>query len=166
MDRQEALDELAHIGISGEKVYLIDLIPLIEMILADGKIHEGEIAVLHLWVQRQVRHINQLAGYKIITVEDAMRFADRFLTPGINPDLLVKIRQCIGPLRLANQEGDYSERLLKRILSGCLEIAAASVTNYPYGIGERINRKEKTLFVEILKTFHGYAPNIMSMEIE
>ena len=166
MDRQEALNELARIGISGEKVYLIDLIPLIEMALADGTIQDGEIAVLNLWVQKQVKHINQLAGYNIITIEDAMKFVDRFLTPEIDTDLLVKMRQCIGPLRLANQEGDYSERLLKRILSGCLEIAAASVTSYPYGIGERINQKEKTLFVEILKTFHRYAPNLMPMEIE
>lgn len=166
MDRQEALDELARFGIFGEKVYLIDLIPLIEMILADGKIHEGEVAVLHLWIQRQIKHINQLAGYTAVTVEDAMRFVDRFLAPGIDPALLVNIRQCIGPLRLANQEGNYSEKLLKRILFGCMEIASASVTDYPYGIGERINRKEKALFLEILETFQEYVPNLTSMEPE
>lgn len=166
MDRQEALDELARIGIFGEKVYFIDLVPLIEMILADGKIRDGEITVLHLWAERQVRHINRLAGYKIVTTEDAIQFVNRFLDPETNPGLLVKIRQCIGPLRFSNQEGNYSERLLKRILSGCMEIAAASVTNYPYGIGERINRKEKILFLEILETFKNYVPSLMPMEME
>jgi hypothetical protein len=41
MMRRDAIAELAKHGIKGAQIYLIDLIPLIEMMWADGRIQHG-----------------------------------------------------------------------------------------------------------------------------
>ncbi|WP_446011489.1 hypothetical protein [Candidatus Electrothrix sp.] len=46
ISRKNAVKALEDFGITGEQVYLIDLIPLIEIMWADGQIQKGEIAVL------------------------------------------------------------------------------------------------------------------------
>lgn len=100
LDRQEALDFLASLGIEKEKIHLIDLVPLIEMIWADGKVQPGELVILKRWLHKHVEHINQMAGYKIIRLSDAMAFAQRFLIRQPKQGLLKKIRHCIGPVRM------------------------------------------------------------------
>jgi hypothetical protein len=107
-----------------------------------------------------------MAGYRIISITDAIRFADRFLTSRPDPDHLRKIRQCIGPVRLSTREGNYAEKLAKRILSACMDIASSSVTEYPYKFQDRFSREEKLLFMDILETFHEYAPNFKATETD
>jgi hypothetical protein len=50
--RQRAIDELEQHGIRGPNVYLIDIIPLIEMIWADGRVQEGELEILRTFCTR------------------------------------------------------------------------------------------------------------------
>ena len=157
LDRQEALDFLVGLGIEKEKIYLIDLVPLIEMIWADGKIQPGELIILKHWIHKHVTHINQMAGYKIIHLSDAMQFAQRFLICQPKPELLKKIRHCIGPVRMHAKGGDYNHKLLKNILFACLDIASSSVKEYPYEISGRFSQSEKNLFFDILTTFREYA---------
>ena len=59
---EEAIEELESYGITGAQIYLIDLIPLIEMIWADGKAQGSEISLLADFLKRHVEHINALAG--------------------------------------------------------------------------------------------------------
>ncbi|BBO80932.1 hypothetical protein DSCO28_14980 [Desulfosarcina ovata subsp. sediminis] len=157
LDRQEALDFLASLGIENEKIYLIDLVPLIEMIWADGKIQPGELVILKCWLHKHVEHINHIAGYKIIRLSDAMQFAQRFLTCQPKPGLLKKIRHCIGPVRMHTPGRVYDRKLLKNILFACLDIASSSVREYPYKISGRFSQSEKNLFLDILATFREYA---------
>lgn len=164
MDRKEALEELARLGIEGETVYLIDMIPLIEMIWADGQVQAGEITILDHWIRQQVQHLNQMAGYEMIGLADSIRFAKRFLSVRPDPDHLRKIRQCIGPVRLNTPGTNYGKKLLKRILSACMDIAASSVTEYPYGFRDRFNKSEKALFLDILATFRKYTLDAKAYE--
>ncbi|GAB6909856.1 conserved hypothetical protein [Desulfosarcina cetonica] len=157
LDRQDALDFLASLGIENEKIYLIDLVPLIEMIWADGKIQPGELVILKIWIHKHAAQINQMAGYKIIRLSDAMEFAQRFLIRQPKPGLLKKIRHCIGPVRMHAKGGSYNHKLLKNILFGCLDIASSSVKEYPYEISGRFSQSEKNLFLDILATFREYA---------
>ena len=60
---EEAIEELEHFGISGAQIYLIDLIPLIEMIWADGKAQDAEVSILDDYLKKHVKHINSTAGY-------------------------------------------------------------------------------------------------------
>ncbi len=43
---QEAIEDLNLFGIKEPYTYLSDIIPLIEMIWADGEAHESELAIL------------------------------------------------------------------------------------------------------------------------
>ncbi len=49
---QEAIEDLNLFGIKEPYTYLIDIIPLIEMIWADGEAHESELAILDEMVQQ------------------------------------------------------------------------------------------------------------------
>ena len=60
----DAIAELEGFGITGAQIYLIDLIPLIEMIWADGKAQDSEVSILADYSKAHVKHINQLAGYE------------------------------------------------------------------------------------------------------
>lgn len=157
LDRQEALDFLASLGIEKEKIHLIDLVPLIEMIWADGKVQPGELVILKRWLHKHVEHINQMAGYKIIRLSDAMAFAQRFLIRQPKQGLLKKIRHCIGPVRMHTPGRAYDRKLLKNIIFACLDIASSSVREYPYEISGRFSQSEKNLFLDILETFREYA---------
>ena len=49
--RETALAELRRFGIRGPNVYLIDLIPLIEMVWADGRAQPAELDHLETFVR-------------------------------------------------------------------------------------------------------------------
>ena len=72
--RQRAIDELEQHGIRGPNVYLIDIIPLIEMIWADGRVQEGELEILKDFLHAHVSRINRMAGYEVLTYEKARNF--------------------------------------------------------------------------------------------
>ena len=63
---------------------------------------------------------------------------------------LRNLSACTGFLRK-----DHRKRELfnKSLLGICIDIAASSVTKYPYGLHERFNAAEKKCFFEILDTF-------------
>ena len=62
LTRQEAIDRLRDFGIQGEQVYLIDLIPLVEMIWADGSAQQSEVAIFETYLEQHIARINTLAG--------------------------------------------------------------------------------------------------------
>ena len=61
MTRQEAIDRLRDFGIQGEQVYLIDLIPLVEMIWADGAAQRSEVAIFEAYLKQHVERVNTRA---------------------------------------------------------------------------------------------------------
>ena len=152
MTRQEAIEELQQYNIHDAQIYLIDIIPLIEILWADGKVQLGEIAILNEYLKKHVSHVNQIAGDDIITLEEANDFASRFLKKRPDPQLLKTLRSFITPIRFSCSNKISKELLRESLLAACLDIAAISVADYPYQLHERFNPAEKRCFFEILES--------------
>ncbi len=155
ISRQEAIDQLRLCGIEGTEVYLIDIIPLIEMIWADGRAQEAEIELLADFLKRHVNHINRIAGCKLLSLKSAKKFALRFLRKRPDPKLLQLLRNLIKPVRLATSDILADDETCMSLLAACLDIASSSVTKYPYGLNDRFNSSEKKCFFEILDSLEG-----------
>ena len=52
-NRQEAIEDLSMFGIKEPYTYLLDIVPLVEMIWADGEAHESELAVLDEYLHKR-----------------------------------------------------------------------------------------------------------------
>ena len=151
--REEILEQLSSLGITGKDVYFIDYIPLIEMIWADGQAQKGEVDIFYDFLKNHVQHLNQAAGYKAFKLRDAVKFVSKFLKKRPSPKILKTLRNlaaCSGYLREDRQK---RELFKDSLLAICMDIAASSVTKYPYGLHERFNTAEKQCFFEILDTF-------------
>jgi hypothetical protein len=155
MTRQDAIDRLHDFGIYGEQVYLIDLIPLLEMIWSDGYAQQSEINIFETYLTQHVARINGLAGYKILTIESAHAFVQRFLTDRPSEKLMETLRSLLPPVRLASSDTDGNEQLRSSVLQGCLDIAASSVTHDPSEAVDRFCSAEKQCWFEIFDTLHG-----------
>ena len=154
--RESAIDILGCYGIEGEDVYLIDIIPLIEMIWADGMVLDTEILLLDDYICRHVNHINTQAGYEIITVEHARAFAQQFLIDRPAPELLRTIRSLIPPVRSSVSDPAANEALRESLIAACLDIASSSTSEYPYELDERFRLAEKYCFFDILDSLEGF----------
>ena len=155
MTRQEAIDRLRDFGIQGEQVYFIDLIPLVEMIWADESAQRSEVAIFQSYLEQHVKRVNTLAGYSMLTVEAAQTFIQRFLDKRPSEKLLQTLRSLIPPVRLVNSDDTANEALRSSLLQGCLDIAASSVTEYPYESVERFCSSEKQCWFEIFDTLNA-----------
>ncbi len=152
LSREEILQEIVNNhDLSPQHIYLLDLIPLIEMIWADGKTQDAEISLLYDYVIRHLAELNNEAGGEdIVTVDDANAFLDRFLATRPDPALLKSLRELA--LTLSQQHSD-PQRTANRgnnLLNFCLDIAAAAVAEYPYEKHDRVMESEKRLLTEIM----------------
>lgn len=154
MTRQEAIERLRDFNIQNEEVYLIDLIPLIEMIWSDGQAQASEIGIFKDFIHKHVEQVNGIAGYKMLTIDKAEQFINRFLQERPSAKLLETLRSLIPPLRLASSDEDANHDLRTSLLQGCLDIAASSVTHYPYETLERFCASEKKCWFEIFETLN------------
>ena len=148
--RQEAVEELHKFGIQGAQLYLIDFLPLIEMLWADGKAQVGEIILLSEYVDRHVKHLNSLAGCKVVSSDEARAFVARYLEERPEPKLLRTLCALIAPVRLSSSDHSLNDALRGSILAACIDIAASCVTEYPFEGHERFTLEEKRCFFEIL----------------
>ncbi|THB81380.1 MAG: hypothetical protein D3926_02415 [Desulfobacteraceae bacterium] len=151
--RKQSLSKLKKHGITGANVYLIDLIPLIEMIWADGKAQEAEVSILQTYLDHHVKHINHIAGYTVLDVEAATTFIQGFLKKRPDPGLLKTLRDLIPSVRLSSTDTQASDLVKESLLAACLDIAASCVIRYPYGLSERFDPREKRCFFEIVESF-------------
>jgi len=150
--RQYAIEELRKFGIKGPHVYLIDIIPLVEMIWADGRVQQGETDILYDYMEKHVNHINELAGCEILSSENAKRFVSVFLKKRPHEDLLKTLRSFIEPVRLSSSDTKLCNHSKESLLAACLDIAASAVTEYPYKLNERFNPQEKLCYFEIMES--------------
>lgn len=151
--REQAIEDLSMFGIKEPYTYLIDIIPLIEMIWADGEAHESELAILDEYLHKRVQQINEMAGYKVMSFEDAQAFAYRFIKHRPQPEFLRRLRALVGPIILSSSDARYGEPLTKLMFEACIDIAANAVRKYPYGLHDRFDSGEKRCFYEIIMTF-------------
>jgi hypothetical protein len=147
-NRAEALRRLARFGIRGAEVYLVDLVPLVEMIWADGAAQDEERDELRSYARRHVARLNRQAGYTVLKEADAEAFVDRFLHERPDPALLAELRALVAPLRLSSSDEADNEALRSSLLASCLHIAARA--GAPEGGTRRITGVERATFFEIL----------------
>lgn len=153
LTRAEALHRLARFGIRGAEAYLVDLVPLIEMIWADGDAQPEEVEELLGYVHRHVRRLNDVAGYTMLKEADARAFVQRFLRERPDPELLAELRALVAPLRLSSSNEADNEAVRSCLLSSCLHIAARSAP--PGGGHRRITDLERATFFEILDSLEA-----------
>jgi hypothetical protein len=148
----EVIEELKNYGITGAQVYLIDIIPLIEIIWADGKAQGTEISLVADFLKKHVKHINGMAGYQALSLDEAKAFVRKFLKKRPDPKLLATLRSFIAPVRLKSSDPARSEKLKESLLAACLDIASSSVPENPHGLHDRFTSDEKRCFFEIMQS--------------
>jgi hypothetical protein len=151
LSRPEAIDRLARHGITGADVYLLDFLPLIEMMWADGLVQPRELALLDAFVAEHVEAINAMAGLQVLSTDEARRFAGRFLDVRPDDRLMDELRALIPPVRLNSSDASGNDAQREAIIGWCLDIAAACVTEYPYGDRERFKASEKQRLYAIMR---------------
>lgn len=151
LTRPEAVERLERHGIDGTDVYLLDLIPLIEMMWADGLLQGPEQDLFDRFMLDHVEAINALAGTAVLSADQARRFASRFLAERPDDGLLRELRDLVPPMRLQSSDAAGNEVRRRAIVEWCLDIGAACVTGYPYGSRERFKDVEKARFFSILR---------------
>ncbi len=152
MSRHDALQRLESFGITGSDVYLIDTVPLLEMIWADGRVQAEELAILDGFLRSHIKNVNELFGADVITYEQAHRFVARFLGERPDPELFSLFRSIVPLVATDSESGVMSIARRRAMLDFCLDIGAACVAEYPQGDHERFCQEEKALFESIFRT--------------
>lgn len=148
--RKDAVQELERYGIKGSYLYLIDIIPLVEMIWADGQAQENEVEILYRYLDEHLERINKIAGIQVIDKEKANRFAERFIKNRPPSELLTTICNLYFKILSTSENESLIAEIKNSLIAACLDIGSSSVINYPYAPGERFNADEKKCFFEIL----------------
>jgi hypothetical protein len=151
---KEAVEDLNVLGITGPQIYLLDIIPLVEMIWADGVAQASELTILNAYLHKRVEQIKKIAGYKVVDFENAWAFALRFIRKRPLPGFLRRLRSLVGPIILSSSDSQYVDSIVRRLIEACTDIAANAVRRYPDGLHDRFDEKERC-FLEILKTFRN-----------
>lgn len=154
--REDALARLSLYGIKGKRVYLIDLIPLIEMTWAGGGRQPEKIDFLDHYIKQHLRHINQMAGYLVLSMADATQFTAPYLASHPNMAHLKKIRECIMPVRLGETRNAYGDMIMRRIISACLNLLSISLAQFPHDFQNEYCVEERGMYVDILDSFGTY----------
>lgn len=150
--RPDAIRELARHGIAGPDVYFIDVLPLIEMMWADGVVQSVERDLLEKFLLQHIDNLNALAGFKAIEYDAGKAFVERFLADRPTNDVMAILRKLIPPVRLSSTDVARNEAHRQAILRWCLDIGASCVTQYPYGDHDRFSSAEKACFEEIFRS--------------
>ncbi len=148
MNFQEAVEELETVGINQEEVYLIDLLPLIEIMWADGKTQLKEVEIFQLYSSKRIEEINKSAGFQVLSQTKVKLFIERHLKKAPDPEMMVVVRKVLSEVLAKNQDEKFKETLLNT----ALDIASANATTYPFGNSDRFNLDEKKCFFQLLSS--------------
>jgi len=149
MDSPYIFDQLAReFDLKPADFYFLDLIPLIEMMWMDGKNQESELNILYQFVLEHIAYIDKVVGEQVLTVKDANDFLDRFAHRKPPQKLLTELHNIVA------RQTTITEYRKRDILEYCLDISAACVVHYPYGIRERIQQYEKTFLLKLFAEFN------------
>lgn len=142
MSPQHAFDQLmAEFNLRPADFYFLDLIPLIEIIWADGQNQPGELRILYHFLIEHIAFLDRIAGIQAVSIDDANAFLDRFAHNRPPARLLQELRVIAST--------SLSEPRRSTVFEYCLDIAAACTTQYPYGLRDRIIDEEKKLLTKI-----------------
>ena len=149
MTWNDALESLVgEFGLTPETVYLLPLIPLLEVMWADGVTQPAEISIFYDCLTRHLAELsNKADGEEVVSVEEAERFAHEWLQ--IRPDPMKLRRLSDLSIQLLNSAGTADTR--RTIMDNCLDLAAIAVTRYPYERRDRIMSAEKAVLLELIQ---------------
>lgn len=150
ISRKEAVERLKRFGITGEKIYLVDLILLVEMIWADGQAQQGELEILESFLEKHVNNVNERAGCKVLQLQDARDFIEPYIEQRPDPESIQSLRELVKPI-LFTGDSKMNKELKDELLHVIMDIGSSSVTHYPYELGGRFNEEEKECFFNILQ---------------
>lgn len=142
MTRDEILAELeAEYGVSPRLVYVLDVIPLVEMLWADGRNQEAEISLIKKFLVEHLAELETAAGSNNpVSIDEINDFIERFVLQRPDPDLLARLRR-LAAFNIAVAPDPNARS--RTVLDYCLDIASAAVPEYPYGKHERFQQEEK-----------------------
>lgn len=133
-----------------KELYLLPLVPLIEMMWADGIIQPAEISIFYEQVTRHLAELHASAdGEEVVSVEEAEAFLDRYLKTPPDPQKLGALRKHSLKMLDVGSDRELIRRRKQELIDTCLDLAAAAVTTYPYGKRDRIMASEKALLREL-----------------
>ena len=132
--------------------YLLELIPLIEMIWADGKAQHEEILILQDYTVRLLANLSQEAdGMEVLSVDEANQFIDRFMKTRPSKEFLEDLKDLT---KDSPAHHDHKEKM-ENMLSYCIDIAAACVIEYPFQTSERVTKDEKVIIKELIQALNS-----------
>lgn len=143
VSRRDAAATLGSLGISAPELYLLELIPVFEMLCGDGQASAAERRALDAFLGRQVQLANELHGREVVDIDQARAFADRLVQQRPAPALLAALRGLIPRVEPTHERGQGA------VLEFCLELGACSVSEYPAGDFARFSRAERESFEQL-----------------
>lgn len=157
--REDALTVLeTQYGIQGHEIYLLELIPLIEMVWADGRSKPPEAALVYEFALRRLAELDYEAdGLNVLTAGQVNAFVERFLSKQPSPTMLRELRQLAMPVIFDHSDPQVNNKRRRMILEYCLDIGAATVPRYPYDAHERFSPPEKALLLELVEALQPTA---------
>lgn len=137
-------------GIQSHEVYLLELIPLIEMVWADGHKQEAEVSLVYKFALRRLAELHcEAHSLDVLTAEQVNAFIERLLSKRPSPVMLRELRRLALPVIFDHSDPQVNDRRHQMILEYCLDIGAAAVACYPYDTHERFSPPEKALLLEL-----------------
>lgn len=142
-------------GLTPDTVYLLPLIPLIEVMWADGMTQPAEIAVFYDCLTKHLADLsNHADGEEVVSIEKAEKFANDLLHTRPDPEQLRRLSNL--SVQLLNIS--HEEKLRRSVLDNCLDLAAIAVTRYPYERRDRIMSAEKQVLVALFQSLNLSEP--------
>lgn len=85
LDMEQAVRDLASLGLRGPDLYLAELFPAVEMAWADGQIQPDERAMLECYCESLVDVLNRDAGANVFTLRRAFNVLELLLRRRLRP---------------------------------------------------------------------------------
>ena len=148
----DALETLVgEFGLTSETVYLLPLVPLIEVMWADGVTQPSEISIFYECLTRHLADLcNQADGEEVVSIAAAEKFAGDLLNTRPDPERLCRLREL--SVQLLNLSPD--DNLRCSVMDSCLDLAAIAVTRYPYEHRDRVMSAEKRVLHELFESLN------------
>lgn len=142
---------VGELGFTPETIYLLPLIPLIEVMWADGVTQPAEISIFYECLTRHLADLyNQADGEEVISIAATEKFVGDLLNTRPDPEKLHRLRDL--SVQLLNLSHDA--KLNRSVLDSCLDLAAIAVTRYPYERRDRVMSLEKHVLHELFQSLN------------
>ncbi|MDG4553808.1 MAG: hypothetical protein P9E24_06120 [Candidatus Competibacter sp.] len=116
-------------GLDRKHIYLLELIPLIEMMWADGKNQAAEIHLIHRYALEHLARLQDAAGQTVLSAAEVNDFLSRLVHHRPNPDLLRQLCALAQSSAFSFHNSDPATRAASRrsVVENCFKIAISNI---------------------------------------